>query len=1003
MKSDHRVLVVGLDGLDWALAGELALAGSLPFIDGLQRRSSGGVLRGLPYCTAAGWWTSAATGVWPHEHGCVGRGRIEAGTGVLRPHTAWSRKQPAFWNILRGSGKRCHIIGWPGAQPAEAIDGNFLTEEWLRSTTRPGSLDPLPSACTSPQDLALALGPCRARVEDLDPGILGFFVDAAATGAELAGEPLVGHLLRELAALYTCHNTAMAILEDAQEAAEAWQVMAVHYAFPEEIHRLFGKFRRPQAGDDPRQHRLFNQVVEGSIRLMDLLLADLVNGCGPETTLLLVSARTHPPADAAAPEPTLLGPPPELDGRVYLSGRGIRAGARPHQARVTDIAPTLLHFLGCEIPTQMAGRPWIEVQRSPREVTRVPYSGAPACPVGEEPAAGAADRALDGGDLEAALCAIEFETGVSFVAAGEAARAVGSFARAMVMRPEHPQYGYHLAFALLACGLRGEALKAMAGLADFAGGDPAVGLHVAGFAMRCGDFYKAGQILDDPANRQDEGGVHRAEWLLLRALLLNHQGQCVAAEAACREALARKPGMAQGWLGLAKVLLSQERFSDAGDAARQALRRLGSKPDAHWVLAHAAAHNGRIRAVLRHAAMAIRGEPGQADARRWLAADFSKADPALRNELMRVMKQAGHEGAAHGKHPGVARRHLAEALRGRGALATQSRVDGWRANHEPLVRAAGVTEFDRVDAFLEIQRPAAGVYRRRFIAVYGRLQRIVAAAVVEAAGSRGMARLHLKLRPAHQQQALVGGLLDHAVVEARAEGHASMVVVLPEADGICPWMEGAGFLDVRTDSWWLASDLERVRVRLQKATDLCQRLALSGHGIKSSALTGDDFPAIQEILRVHQLVALRNDTGGHQAPREFIDLTHSGQMAPAEGEAGSPAATDYQGYDPLLSCVLRVDGRIAGVQLVQRLSADSVFVHARAVHPDFMNQSGLLNLHFYGRLIGGEWEGVKRCLFSGQVGKADETNAMARRFGATHLGTFRTMSKDLMAAGGPPG
>ncbi|MEI7909534.1 MAG: alkaline phosphatase family protein [Verrucomicrobiota bacterium] len=995
MRSDHRLLLVGLDGLDWALAGELARAGSLPFIDGVLRRSSGGLLRGLPYCTAAGWWTSAATGVWPHEHGSVGRGRIEAASGVVHPHTAWTRMQPAFWNILKGNGKRCHVVGWPGAQPAEAIDGYFLTGEWVRSPPPPGSTDPLPGAWTSPADLARALGQCRARVEELDPGILGFFVDAAAAGAELAAEPLVGHLLRELAALYTCHNTAMAILEDAREGAEPWQVMAVHYAFPEEIHRAFGKFRSPQTREDPRQHRLFNKVVEGSIRLMDLLLADLVNGCGPETTLLLVSARTHPPADAAAPEPTLLGPPPELDGRVYLSGRGIRAGARPHQARVTDIAPTLLHFLGCDIPTQMAGRPWVEVQRSPREVTRVPYAGAPACPVGEEPAADAADRVLDGGDLEAALCAIEFETGVSLIAAGEPARAVGPFARAMVMRPEHPQYGYHLAFALLACGLRGEALEAMAGLADLAGGDPAVGLHVAGFAMRCGDFQNAGQILDHPANRQDEGGEHRAEWLLLKALLLNHQGQCVAAEAACREALARKPGMAQGWLGLANVLLSQERFSDAEDAARQALRRLGSKPDAHWVMAHAAAHDGRFKAVLRHAAMAIRGEPGQADARRWLTANFSKADPALRSELMRVMKQAGHEGAAHGKHPGVARRHLAEALHGPGGFTARTRVDAWRANHEPLVRAAGVTEFDRVDAFLEIQRPAAGAYRRRFLAVCGKLQRIVAAAVVEAAGTRGMARLHLKLRPAHQQQALVERLLEHAVVEARAEGHTSMAVVLPETDGICPWMESAGFLHVRTDSWWLASDLERVRVRLQKATDLCQRLALSGHGIESSALTGGDFPEIQEILRVHQLVALRNDTGGHQEPRDFIDLTHSGQMASAEGEAGCPAATDYQGYDPLLSCVLRVDGRIAGVQLVQRLSADSIFVHARAVHPDYMKQSGLLNLHFYGRLIGGEWEGVKRCLFSGQVGKADETHAMARRFAAAHLGTFRTMRKDL--------
>jgi len=151
------------------------------------------------------------------------------------------------------------------------------------------------------------------------------------------------------------------------------------------------------------------------------------------------------------------------------------------------------------------------------------------------------------------------------------------------------------------------------------------------------------------------------------------------------------------------------------------------------------------------------------------------------------------------------------------------------------------------------------------------------------------------------------------------------------------------------------------------------------------------------------LVALRNDSGGQQAPRDFIDLTHSGLLDPAEEVIGRPAATDYKAYDPQLSCVLRVGGRIAGVQLVQRLSADSVFVHAHAVHPNYMHQSGLLNLYFYAGLLGGEWEGVERWLFSGQVGKADETNAMARRFGAAHLGTFRTMRKDLMAAGGPPG
>jgi arylsulfatase A-like enzyme len=50
-----------------------------------------------------------------------------------------------------------------------------------------------------------------------------------------------------------------------------------------------------------------------------------------------------------------------LDGVLIASGGPIRRGAKPISARITDIAPTVLHLMGAPIPTDMDGRVLSEV------------------------------------------------------------------------------------------------------------------------------------------------------------------------------------------------------------------------------------------------------------------------------------------------------------------------------------------------------------------------------------------------------------------------------------------------------------------------------------------------------------------------------------------------------------------------------------------------------------------------------------------------------------------
>ena len=45
-----------------------------------------------------------------------------------------------------------------------------------------------------------------------------------------------------------------------------------------------------------------------------------------------------------------------MAGILAMRGRGVRSGLRLDEARILDLAPTILHLLGMPVPDQMDGR-----------------------------------------------------------------------------------------------------------------------------------------------------------------------------------------------------------------------------------------------------------------------------------------------------------------------------------------------------------------------------------------------------------------------------------------------------------------------------------------------------------------------------------------------------------------------------------------------------------------------------------------------------------------------
>lgn len=402
-----RVLLVGLDGADWRVAEPLVAAGRLPNWSRLLERGTVSPLESQVPTWSPVIWNSIVTGVAGSSHGILDFTEIafpgqtqgvqqlrvverlaqqaEPGTAPVPAHTGltpliyaavrrgWLREEPiqgyhrrvpALRNVLSAAGRRVAVVRWWASWPAEEVAGYVVSDDNVRQSARQLALGGAPAAyATYPPELL-------ERLAELEDPSFGRFADDdhhwdtedSSSSARRALElPLFSDLdpARRAALqadpglLRLCWNTwqddrfgvaaAAALMRD-----EALDYVAVYSSLIDVLgHRLEGL-----AKHDPAYLRIIERAYEESDRLLGRLLEE----CGPETTLLVVSDHGWSFA------PQLYGHYHGPSGLLLASGHQIVPQAvLQGPASLYDVAPTVLRLLGVPQSSELPGSALVEM------------------------------------------------------------------------------------------------------------------------------------------------------------------------------------------------------------------------------------------------------------------------------------------------------------------------------------------------------------------------------------------------------------------------------------------------------------------------------------------------------------------------------------------------------------------------------------------------------------------------------------------------------------------
>lgn len=371
----RRALVIGLDGLDWSIAGPLMERGRMPNLASLAAAGSTGTMRVPPPLRSPAIWTSAATGVSPERHGIS-----EFFEGTRRVSSA-SRKAEALWETASASSQTVAVVGWLATWPAEPVRGAMITDQALNPAVREGRVFPLDALSGFPVWAAwdfLGLE-SAARLDRFLP----FRWDPAYARLPQPLRRRHDLVKKRLAWVFMRDESHVRILEALLKREPA--LAMIHLWGADHVSHAFWTAGTGAAGEDDR--RDFGGVVAAYYEYLDAVVGRLRRAAGPDVLVAALSdhgfqAWTAPPGD---PHAFLTGNHAP-DAVLLLAGPGVRAGARLESPRILDLAPTLARWLALAPPAGYEGRVLEEAFAPgaladavpPRAPLRRPAPGAPS-------------------------------------------------------------------------------------------------------------------------------------------------------------------------------------------------------------------------------------------------------------------------------------------------------------------------------------------------------------------------------------------------------------------------------------------------------------------------------------------------------------------------------------------------------------------------------------------------------------------------------------------------
>lgn len=380
MQNRPRLLLVGWDAADWAIIQPLLAQGKLPTLAKLIDSGFHGRLASLQPMLSPLLWTSIATGVRPHEHGILNFVEVDE-DNEIRAVRGTSRKQKAFWDILKEEGIRSNVIGWWPSHPAENAGGISVSNFFTRSDDE--QLDPLPKNSVYPASEASNFDDLRVHVSEMTARILApFFPDVNEISGSNSVVSGVARIIAQTSSIHAAATEAMS--------RDDWDITAVYYDAIDHFKHLAMAYHPPHNDAVSEEDFVkYNKVVEAGYRFHDMMLERLLDLAGDDCHVLLVSDHGF------ATGSERLDSIPEIPGGPALEHHpyGVLVGAGPEwkSQRVfghslLDICPAILHLFNQPISTNMTGRVPLEWWKNPTSVSKVERSGY-------EPEGGASNEA----------------------------------------------------------------------------------------------------------------------------------------------------------------------------------------------------------------------------------------------------------------------------------------------------------------------------------------------------------------------------------------------------------------------------------------------------------------------------------------------------------------------------------------------------------------------------------------------------------------------------------
>ncbi len=345
----RKVVILGIDGLEWDIMGPLLESGRLPNFARLIHEGVWGELRSLEFLESPMIWTSIATGKSPEKHGITGFTTKQWGAREGIIITADYRTARTLWDILGERDWSVGVVGWLVTWPAEPVNGYLVTDRFVYRWDA-GSRSA--EGITFPADLIDEIGDLRVRPEDVSDGDLERFLRG--------GVPTGGELSERIQALRRLIATDASSLAAARflSAERPTDFYALYLKGVDGVCHQFWTDAFPDPGPPPseREIEVFGEVITRYYEYSDEIVGEFLDRVDERTTLIVTSDHGHSgPKERgdsyawgiAMHDPT---------GFFALYGKDIRGGQELANASVLDVAPTILALCGLPVAEDMDGK-----------------------------------------------------------------------------------------------------------------------------------------------------------------------------------------------------------------------------------------------------------------------------------------------------------------------------------------------------------------------------------------------------------------------------------------------------------------------------------------------------------------------------------------------------------------------------------------------------------------------------------------------------------------------